>query len=342
VGTVFNPSSVTYTNVFSGNPKVVHIVETGTFVDAATPTTLYRAVDSAYECSATQGAAYGNWVQILAQGLGGGALSFGGATGCPSDSGNGRSYAAWGAKVNDVDTQVSSHLGELRDGVLVTMLAGQNDIMAAYDSVVLDPTTTDAAHKLMRDKGAQLALIINRIVATGARVVYLTVPNLGASPRAVADGKQALATSLTHAFNEGYKGSGESNESGGLVLSMINNGLKMVMVDGYNLIGGLAPSYSATPVCSGLSTATGPDGRLLSNIYPAISSDANLRAKVLLLNCTSANLIITTPRNISGPTPVDEVRAYYGSYLWADDRHLTPLGHGNLANLAIARIRDQL
>lgn len=348
VGTVFNPTSATYTNQFptsSSQIKVVHLVEGGTFVDASAPVTLYRVTDFAYECSATQGNDFGNWVQVLAQGLGGGALSIGGATGCPLDSGNGRSYAAWGAKIDDVATQVNNHLGELHDSVLVTVLAGQNDIMDAYDRVHTAQTlSADDAQKLMRDKGAQLAGIINQIVATGARVVYLTVPNLGVLPKTVkTGGDPGLATALTHAFNEGYKGSGEGNESGGLVLSVKNDGHKIVKVDGYNLIGSLAPGYSATPVCvSDLTKATGPDGRLLSTVYPAITTDDNLRAKVLLLNCTSANLLVTTERNTSVTPPVDEVRAIYSYFLWADEQHLSPFGHGSLANLAVARIRDQL
>jgi phospholipase/lecithinase/hemolysin len=343
IGTVFNPTTVTYTNVFSGNPKVVHLVEEGTFVDASAPATLYRVTDFAYECSATQGSDYGNWVQILTQGMGGGALTLGGATGCPLDGGNGRSYAAWGAKIDDVAAQVNGHLGELRDGVLVTMLAGQNDIMAAYDRVRLGTQTADDAQKLMRDKGAQLAGIITQIVGTGARVVYLTVPNLGVLPKVVANGDPGLATALTHAFNEGYQGSGEGNESGGLVLSVKNDGHKIVKVDGYNLIASLAPSYANIGVCENdLNKATGPDGQLLKNVYPTITTDADLKAKVLLLNCTSANLKVVTERNVNVTPPVDEVRYASPYYLWADDQHLTPLGHAALANLAVARIRDQL
>ena len=334
----------------SGLPVIGEVV-TGALTEAVsgTPNPVYRTVDHYYYCSTDYGIDNGNWVQRLAHGLGGGALSLGGSSGCAQDFGNGRSHAAWGAKVDDVATQVNNHLGELRDGVLVTMLAGQNDIMAAYDSVVLGSITEDAAQKLMRDKGAQLAGVINRVVDTGARVVYLTVPNMGVSPKAVAGGRQALATALTRAFNDGYKGIGEGNESGGLVLSVRNNGHKIVKVDGYNLIAGLAPSYSSSPVCqTDANLVTRPDGTTVaaalagtfgSDVTSAAYLDA--KAKALLLNCTSNNLIITSG-NYAATPPTNEVRADYIYYLWADDQRLAPIGHGNLANLAIARIRDQL
>lgn len=329
-------------------------VNTGAFNDATTspPPAIYRTTDHAYYCSTDWGNDYGNWVQRLAHGLGGSGLSLGGTAGCAQDLGNGRSYAAWGAKVDDVDVQVSTNLGVLRDGVLVTMLAGQNDIMAAFLNVSATPANHDAAHRLMRDKGAQLARIINRIVATGARVVYLTVPDMGGAPAAIAN--PALATSLTHAFNEGYKGIGEGNESGGLVLSVTNNGHKIVKVDGYNQIAALSLSYGAVPACESDPTKVKmPNGVAVSTVLDAVYPGQRLsstpsapyldaKAKAVLLNCRSNNLEVTTERNLGATPPVDEVRRYYGDYLWADKERLAPAGHAALANLAVARIRDQL
>ena len=327
----------------SGIP-IVHEVETVDLtqgISGTTPSPVYRSVDHLHYCSVDFGNDYGNWVQRVAHGLGGG-LSLGGAAGCPQDSGNGRSYAQWGAKVDDVEIQVNTNLGVLHDGVLVTMLAGQNDIMAAYAGVLSTPGTEDAAKISMREKGAKLAAIIGTIVSRGARVAYLTVPDMGKSPEAVVGGNPGLATALTKAFNEGYKASGEEREKGGLVLSVVNNGHKVVKVDTYTQIANLAASYPATAACeSDITKAKGPDGRLLSTMYPAIVADSDLRAKVLLLNCTSSNLTVLSGSYTATP-PTNEVRAYYGNYLWADGRRLAPIGHANLANLAVSRIRDQL
>lgn len=331
-------------------------VDTGAVVPSPIPNPVYVATDVLYYCSMDFDGNndYGNWVQRLARGLGGGALTLGGAVnGCPQDLGNGRSYAAWGAKVDDVAAQVNANRGALRDGVLVTMLAGQNDIMDAFRSVQATPSTSDAAHKLMREKGAQLGRIITSITGTGARVVYLTVPNMGGAPAAIAN--PGLATTLTKAFNEGYKGEGEKDESGGLVLSVINNGHKVVKVDGFNQIGALSLGYPAVAACEANPTLVKmPNGvavgTVLDAAFPGQSALAeqsqsaaykSAKAKALLLNCRSNNLRVVSGSYAASP-PTPELRALYSDYLWADSERLAPLGHGALANIAVARIRDQL
>ncbi len=274
----------------------------------ATPIDLQIA--RSYFCTPVVSTYAGNWVQVLASSLGSN-LSFGGDY-CSQDTGNAQSYAQWGAKVDDVRTQFNNHRGGLRDGVLVTMLAGQNDIMAAYGTY----RTTDQAAGLvlMRTKGAQLGAIINDIVATGARVVYLTVPNMGLAPAAAAD--PAYARDLTKAFNSGYQ------EVGGLELTVQTNGHKIVKVDGYTQINNIAVSYPATAACNPVATAVkAPNGAAVSTLDPA------QQARALLLNCASDNLV-------PGATLL--------SHLWADDQHLSPVGHNGLAALAVARVRDQL
>ncbi|MDI1260054.1 SGNH/GDSL hydrolase family protein [Aquabacterium sp.] len=296
--------------------QVVNQREVGSFSTAPT-TQVWRTTDRFYDCSPNSvsglGGFIGNWVQLFAKDFGTG-LTLGGTADCPQDSGNGRSYAAWGAKVDQVQAQKDLHRGELHDGVLVTILAGQNDIMAAFDEVVLTPATEEAALIRMREKGAQLAGVINDIITTGARVVFLTVPDMGKSPKAVAAGKSGLATELTKAFNEGY------NNLGGLVLSVTTNGHKIVKVDGYTQIQNLAASYGSTAACD-IAKTTLPDGA------PIPASPPELRIKAALLNCTSNTLVGTTD---------------FSEYLWADETHLAPVGHNSLAAIAIARVRDQL
>ncbi|MBC7699044.1 SGNH/GDSL hydrolase family protein [Aquabacterium sp.] len=332
-------------SVASSIIPVVNEVFTGSFNDGgSSPPTIYLTTDHTYYCSTDFADDYGNWVQRLAHGLGGGGLNLGGATGgCPQDGGGSRSYAKWGAKVADVVEQFNTNRGELRDGVLVTLLAGQNDIMAAYAEVVATPSTEEAAKIRMSEQGAILGALIKSIVATGARVVYLTVPDMGKTPKAVSDGKTTLANDLTKAFNEGYL------DKGGLTFSTGTNGHKIVKVDGYSLIASLGASHSAAACQSDPTTVTMPNGKTLTAAFPSIDFgalvNADFRAKALLLNCRSNNLRVLTPRvlnPISPAVPNDEVRAFYRDYLWADDLRLAPLGHGSLANLAASRIRDQL
>lgn len=327
-------SSVEQYRLIDNVVPVIGEVETGVLTGAipgTTPSPVYRSSDHYYYCSVDFSANVGNWVQVLAHDFGAG-LSFGGSAGCPQDSGNGRSYAAWGAKVDDVEAQVNANLGALRDGVLVTMLAGQNDILASWVAVQGGGNQVTAL-RLMRDKGAQLGRVINTIVGTGARVVYLTVPDMGKAPKTSAN--PALATALTQAFNEGYE------NAGGLVLSVLTNGHKIVKVDGYTQIQNLAGSGSyvvGTAACQkDTSLVKLPNGTTIA----AASNGAwtpTMEEKALLLNCTSNNLKVET----AGTPTTEEVRAYFGSYLWADDSHLSPVGHSALAALAIARVRDQL
>jgi hypothetical protein len=314
-----SPVLVRYSSQFAtARPQVVNHLESGHF-STATGTTVYRTTDLVYDCSpgVTGASGYvGNWVQTLAYGFSSG-LSFGGTTQCPQDSGNGKSYAEWGAKVADVEAQKNAHRGELGNGVLVAILAGQNDIMAAYDEIGANTLTQDAASIRLREAGAQLARVINDIITTGARVVYLTVPDMGKSPKAIRESKSALATELTKAFNEGYQ------NQGGLVLSVTINGHKIVKVDGFSQIQGIAASYATTGGCQPLDTATMPDGVLVKTVV----TDPALQKQAVLLNCTSHNLV-------GG--------ASFDTFLWADDTHLAPIGHASLANLAIARVQSQL
>ncbi|CAH0347824.1 hypothetical protein [Aquabacterium sp. CECT 9606] len=314
---------------------VIGEVETGDLTGAisgTTPSPVYRSTDHFYYCSVDFDANVGNWVQLLAHDFGGG-LSLGGSAGCPQDSGNGRSYASWGAKVDDVEAQVNANLGALRDGVLATVLAGQNDILASWTSVQAGGDQATAL-RLMSQKGAQLGRVINTIVGTGARVAYLTVPDMGKAPRTAAN--PALATALTQAFNEGYE------NAGGLVLSVLTNGHKIVKVDGFTQINNVAASGNyvvSTPACvTDTSLVKLPNGTTIDDAATAGGWTQTMKDKALLLNCTSNNLKIDTPATSTS----EAVRAYFGSYLWADDSHLSPVGHSGLAALAITRVRDQL
>lgn len=331
----FQPQTSAIHFRLTSNIPIIGEVETGDLsgaIPGTTPSPVYRSTDHIYYCSVDFDANVGNWVQVLAHDFGAG-LSLGGSAGCPQDSGNGRSYAAWGAKVDDVEAQVNANLGALRDGVLATMLAGQNDILASWEAVQLGGNQVTAL-RLMRDKGAQLGRVINTIVGTGARVVYLTVPDMGKAPKTAAN--PALATALTQAFNEGYE------NAGGLVLSVLTNGHKIVKVDGYTQIQNLAGSGSYVVGTAACQTDTSlvklPNGTTIAAASTAGSWTPTMEEKALLLNCTSNNLKVET----AGTSTTEEVRAYFGNYLWADDSRLGPVGHNALAALAIARVRDQL
>jgi phospholipase/lecithinase/hemolysin len=117
--------------------------------------------------------------------------------------------AAPGARVADVAAQVEAQVaaGGFRDGDLVLVLVGANDVLDLYAQY---PLRTEA--DLLVDaggRGAQLAQLVNRLVDLGAKVVVSNLPDLGISPYAIAENKAnpdidraALLTRLVTAFNE--------------------------------------------------------------------------------------------------------------------------------------------
>ncbi|MDP1898886.1 MAG: esterase [Rubrivivax sp.] len=114
-----------------------------------------------------------------------------------------------GAKVADVTAQVEAQVsaGGFRDKDLATVLVGMNDVLelyAQYPGRAEDGLLAEA-----RARGEQAAMVVNRLVDLGAKVVVSDLPDLGLTPFAIAQAaitfdpdRAALLTRLTTAFNE--------------------------------------------------------------------------------------------------------------------------------------------
>lgn len=132
------------------------------------------------------------WNQQLASAIG---LSL---PNCPvGGTSNGVMGAAAGATVDNIVAQVAAArttagAGAFVPSTLATIQGGLWDVIAAYDDYRATPTSAKYAEMtaLMIAKGQQLADLINAVADNGAgpRVIYGTVPDLGCSPRAYADG----------------------------------------------------------------------------------------------------------------------------------------------------------
>src|SRR5690606_273286 len=124
--------------------------------------------------------------------------------------------------VPSIKSQVAAHRSELDSGTLVTLLAGQNDILDEYYNSLATPAAHVAARERMVAKGKELAAIVNDITNTGARVLIISVPDLGLSPyaRAGGDDGRRFMTALTKGFNDGFIGAG----------GVVNNGNKIGLV----------------------------------------------------------------------------------------------------------------
>lgn len=208
-------------------------------------------------------------------------------------------YATVGAKIADVATQVDALVatGGVNDKDLALVMAGTNDVWELYEQYPSQSEETLLAD--MRNRADQMAAIVNRLVALGAKVVVVNLPDLGLSPYARSENdnfsgtgfdRSALITRLTNAFNERL-------------------GTK-VLLDGRYV--GLVQLDLRTQAIGRSPTSFG-----FSDISTALCT-------VPIPNCTSNTLAI-------GATT--------STYLWADDKHLSPGGQTQIGTLALDRVR---
>lgn len=116
---------------------------------------------------------------------------------------------AGGTRDIDLTAQVTRQLelpagdgGGINDTDLVTVFAGINDVVAAYDRYLVGGSF-DSAVAEVEAAGEALAGQVNRIAAAGGRVIVSTVPDVGVMPYAVSKSADDAAriTFLTERFN---------------------------------------------------------------------------------------------------------------------------------------------
>ncbi len=146
------------------------------------------------------------WVQQLAAVYG---FSFAECNPSAAFEPAGRMLAFAGAKVADVAAQVEAQVaaGGFRDRDLATVLAGANDIIELYEQY--PALSQDILLAEARARGKRLALVVNRLVDLGAKVIISDLPDLGLSPYATSRRTVGqtfdpvdFISRLTTAFNE--------------------------------------------------------------------------------------------------------------------------------------------
>lgn len=160
------------------------------------------------------------WIQLVAASYG---LSFPQCPGFATDP-QSRIYAAEGATVADVATQIDTLVvnGGFTTNDLVTVLAGANDVVAQFRQY---PTVgEDQLAANLTAAGNALAEQVNRLAGYGARVLIVTIPDMGLTPfagdRSVGstDGNPALLTRLSTKFNDA------------LLVGILNDGHKIGLI----------------------------------------------------------------------------------------------------------------
>jgi len=238
------------------------------------------------------------WVQTVAAVYG---LVFPQCPGTSSDPSS-RIYAANGALVGDVSAQIDQHLssgGGFTANDLVTVLAGANDVIAQFQQY---PSVGEAQLTAnLTVAGAALAAQVNRLAGYGAKVLIVTIPDMGLTPAAgdrsvgSIDGNPALLTRLSTKFNDA------------LLSNLLNDGHKIGLVQ-------LDEYLKAVDT----STRLGQNGASFSNTTLGACA-------VALPNCSTNTLV------------ADAVNA---TWLWADGRRLGPGGQASLGSLAASRARN--
>ncbi|WP_310461727.1 hypothetical protein [Sphaerotilus sp.] len=124
--------------------------------------------------------------------------------------------ASVGAKVADVAAAVAAFQATsvFTPQTLVTVMAGQHDILAAYAAYDAGTLTRAQAKTQVTAVGKTLGALVNSMAnqGSGARVLYATPPNLGYSPYATAEvtrtgdaDRATLLKELTIDFTEGLR-----------------------------------------------------------------------------------------------------------------------------------------
>jgi outer membrane lipase/esterase len=236
------------------------------------------------------------WIQSVASIYG---LVFPQCPGTVADPAS-RIYAAAGATVADVSTQIDAHLlnGGFTDADLVTVFAGANDVVAQFRQY--PAVGEDQLGANLSAAGAALAAQVNRLAGYGARVLIVTVPDMGLTPFAgdrsagSTDGNPALLSRLSTRFNDA------------LLSKLLNDGRRigLVQIDEY---------------LKAVDTAT------IRGQGSSFSNTTLAACTVALPKCTTNTLL------------GDAVNAVW---LWADDRHLGAAGQSSLASLAASRAQN--
>ena len=195
--------------------------------------------------------------------------------------------ASVGAKVADVAAAVAAFQATsvFTPQTLVTVMAGQHDILAAYTAYNAGTLTRAQAKTQVAAVGKTLGALVNAMAnqGSGARVLYATPPNLGYSPFATAEvtrtgdaDRQVLLRELTLEFTAGLR------------LEVINDGRYAALI-------------TADELTISLSDPTKMVANALTNVVDPVCTTA-------LPGCTTATVA-------SGAAGVGT------TYLWADAQH---------------------
>jgi len=149
------------------------------------------------------------WTQVLANSYG---LVYGNCNPDAVASPGGVQLATVDATVDDLQNQVDTFTATdtFNNNDMVTVWVGMHDVLDEY-AANGSGDDVNALTATMHARGAQLAGIVNQIANAGARVVLLTIPDMGLSPFAATENERGdfdradLLTQMSDAFNRSLR-----------------------------------------------------------------------------------------------------------------------------------------
>ena len=215
------------------------------------------------------------------------------------------------ATVDDASTGLAQQLAsqaDLNRKDLVSVMIGSNDIIELYERTQSGLARATALAEAQR-RGALAAVQVNAMLATGARAIVFTVPDLSSSPYAARaslrdPGAPQLLSDLTYQFNAYLRTQIDSSAYDGR-----NYGL--VLAD--DIVAAMArspASFLTAPAVTNVPACTLPNDTSANAVATAV------------LACDLKNLVV-------GATAT--------SHLWASDRHIGVNAHSSIGSQAAAR-----
>jgi hypothetical protein len=214
-------------------------------------------------------------------------------------------FAAPNATIDDVSTQVDAFLaGDSFNGDdLVTIWVGLHDILDIYSQGSTGGDTSDLIAQ-SRASGQLLAALVNRVVGMGAKVIVLTIPDMGQSPFAATENdthqdfdRKQLLSDMSNNFNRAMRS------------TVINDGSKVGLVLPDDYVNSATRSPQSFGFAADAATVPG-----CLNTAP-------------LPSCTEDTLTVDPIANASTTS----------LFLWADPVHLGPTAHNSIGQQAVSR-----
>jgi lysophospholipase L1-like esterase len=142
---------------------------------------------------------------------------------------------------NSVQSQIDSFVAtdKFDSKTLVTIMAGQNDVLAQYAAFKAGTISADQAQANVEQAGSNLAAQVNRIADLGGKVLIATMLDQGTTPYGLAEeaavaGRSAFLTLLSTRFNSKMR------------IGLVNDGTRIGLVLADEGISGNIKSTSST------------------------------------------------------------------------------------------------